>query len=295
LIADYFPPGRRATAVTVLTNGASAVGWFVGIGIGGYIAATRGWRIAFLAAGLPGIALAIVARLCLGEPRRRLGFPAADPGAESFAQAVAHLRRKRSYVLVLAGVSVYCIFAYGVTVFVPSFMIRSLHTTLERVSFSWGSAIAAANIVGAVIGGRMADRLGRRDVRWYAWLPAVACVIGLPLYWLALLARHVWAFISIEVLAELVISIGAPVAFVAILAVCGRARRSLASAAVYSAMVLIGGTLGPFLSGAMSDWFHAESGLDSLRYALVVVCLFLIPAALCFHAAARAMPAELED
>ena len=295
LIADYFPPEKRATAVTVFSNGASAVGWFVGIGLGGYIAARYGWRVAFLAAGLPGLVLAIVVRVFLAEPRRLLGFPRMDPQAESFAESITHLRRKQSYLFVLAGVSVYCIFAYGITVFAPSFMLRSLHTTLEQVSVTWGSAIAVANILGAVIGGRMADRLSRRDIRWYAWLPALACLFALPLYWLALTAERAWIFISVEFLAELVLSIGTPVSAMAILAVCGRCRRSLASAAVYSSMVLIGGTLGPFLSGALSDVFQAEHGQDSLRYALISVCLFLVPAAFCFYAAARAMPEELED
>jgi MFS family permease len=295
LVADYFPPERRATAITVLTNGASAVGWFVGIGLGGYIAARHGWRVAFLMAGVPGLALAAIVKLVLAEPRRQLGFPRTGAHAESFGQSMNYLRRKRSFVFTLVGVSVYCIFAYGITVFVPSFMIRSLHTTLEQVSMSWGSAIAAANIVGAVIGGRVADRLSRRDVRWYAWLPAIACTIGLPLYWLALLSERVWVFISVEVLAELVLSVGAPVAFVAVLAVCGSRRRSLASAAVYCSMVLIGGTLGPFLSGALSDAFHSTHGFDSLRYSLLALCGFLIPAAAAFFAAARALPQDLED
>src|SRR3979411_1453241 len=65
LIADYFPPERRAMAVAILSQGGSAAGWLFGIGIGGYIAATYGWRIAFLLAGAPGVLLALVAWLTL--------------------------------------------------------------------------------------------------------------------------------------------------------------------------------------------------------------------------------------
>ena len=186
------------------------------------MAGKYGWRFAFFMAGAPGLLLALIVRWVLAEPRRQLGFPRAEQGAETFLKSITYLRRKRSYLLTLMGVSLYCIFAYGIWVFVPTFMIRSLHTTLEQVSMVWGSTIAAANLVGAIVGGRIADRLSRRDVRWYAWLPALACATGLPLYWIALMAERVSVFIAVEVLAELMISIGTPVAFVAVLAVCGR-------------------------------------------------------------------------
>ena len=54
-----------------------------------------------------------------------------------------------------------------------------------------------------VYGGRLADRLSVRDIRWNAWLPALACLVALPLYALALSAHQVWTFISIEFAAEL--------------------------------------------------------------------------------------------
>jgi predicted MFS family arabinose efflux permease len=295
LVADYFPPDRRATAITILVGGASAVGWLVGIGLGGYIAATYGWRAAFWMAGAPGFALAVIVRLTLAEPRCQLGFPRAEMHAESFGQSIGRLARKQSFLYSLVGISVYTIFAYGITVFVPSFMIRSLHTTLENVSMLWGCAISASNIIGALIGGRIADGLHSRDIRWYAWLPAIACVLGLPLYWLALSARHVWVFISVEFLAELILSVGIPVTFAAVLIVCGSRRRSIATATLYCSTVLIGGTLGPLLSGAMSDAFSPAYGPESLRYSLTVMCVFLIPAAAAYCKAAHAMPQDLDE
>ena len=295
LVADYFPPERRATATTALAGGASAVGWLVGIGAGGYVAATHGWRAAFLMAGVPGLVLSVVARMVLAEPRSTSKAFRLQQPAESFGNSLSRLLRKRSFLLLLAGLSTYTTFSYGVTVFAPSFMIRSLHTTLEQVSMPWGIAICVSNILGALIGGRLADRLSVRDVRWNAWLPALACLLALPLYALALSTHQVWTFIAIEFAAELILSVGIPVTFAAVLPICGEHRRSTANAILYCAMVLIGATLGPFLSGALSDVFTATKAGDSLRYSLLLMCGFLVPAAILYGLCAPALPNDVEN
>jgi predicted MFS family arabinose efflux permease len=295
LIMDYFPPERQATATTILVNGASAVGWLVGVGVGGHIAVTHGWRAAFLVAGIPGIALAVLVRFALPEPRSQgIAVQARSPD-ESLAQTFRQLAKKQSFLFSVVGISVYSTFSFGVLVFIPSFMIRSLHTTLENVSAVWGPAIAIANVVGALIGGWLADHLSRRDLRWYAWLPAAACILGMPFYWLALSSSKVWSFIELEFVGELIFSIGLPVSFVAVLAVSGSRRRAMASAAMVSAETLCGITFGPLLSGALSDFFTSMRGLESLRYSLSLMCLFLIPAAIAFWWAARALRGDQED
>jgi MFS family permease len=206
-----------------------------------------------LVAGIPGLALALIARFTLAEPRQQLGFPASGPQQEKAFQSMAHLRAKRSYSLALGGLTGFLIFAYGTSVFLPSFMIRTLHATLAQVSVTWGSAVAAAMVIGAIVGGALADRLSRDDVRWYAWLPAVAYAVGAPLYWLALSAKHLWTFIAIDFPAEAILAIGYSTSFAAIHAVCGNARRAVAIAIVYFTTMLFGCGLGPLVAGMLSD------------------------------------------
>jgi MFS family permease len=69
LIADYYPPNRRATAMSVLLL-AAPLGAFVGLAGGGYIAQIWGWRWAFIVTGLPGILLAAIVWMFLQEPER---------------------------------------------------------------------------------------------------------------------------------------------------------------------------------------------------------------------------------
>jgi MFS family permease len=294
LIVDYFPPERRAMAVAILTQGGSAAGYCVGVGFGGYIAATQGWRMAFLLAGAPGLLLALLVRWVLAEPRCRLGFPAID-AAESSTQSIRRLRKKRSYVYMLAGLTGYALFAYGTSVFLPSFMIRVLHATLEQVSVTWGFAVAVAMIVGACVGGWLADRLSRRDVRWYAWIPAIAFGLGAPLYWLALSTERLWTFIAVDFPAEVILAVGYSVCFAAIHAVCGHTHRALAIAVAYFSIMFIGCGFGPLLAGALSDAFNADYGMASLRYSLLSMVIFLLPAAFALHRAGFAMTNDVEE
>jgi MFS family permease len=300
LIADYFPPERRASAMAILTQGGSAAGCLIGIAVGGVVAATYGWRIAFIVAGIPGIALALLVRFTLAEPRTKLGFPhAARTGygavPEESAWAVfCYLYRKRSFRRALLGISIFTIFSFAVSIFLPSFMIRTLHASLMQVSITWGVAVSVANLLGAIAGGFLADSLSKRDIRWYQWLPSIGCALGSLAYWEALHAQNLWAFIRIDFVAEFILAAGLCVSFAAIHAVCGDRRRAMATGIVFFAINLFGTGLGPFIAGALSDVLNATYGIQSLRYSLLIMVGFLLPASGAFYWGARAMPQELE-
>ncbi len=59
LVADYFPSRGRAVAMGVLASGVS-LGGVLGIYLGGKLEAAYGWRIAFMAVGVPGFLCAVL-------------------------------------------------------------------------------------------------------------------------------------------------------------------------------------------------------------------------------------------
>ena len=81
LLADYYPPHRRATVIAFYASGVY-IGAGIGIFLGGYILdawaaayptdapfGLRGWQVAFMAVGLPGLMMAVWVRT-LREPVR---------------------------------------------------------------------------------------------------------------------------------------------------------------------------------------------------------------------------------
>ena len=78
-IADYFGPSERSFAISIYSLGAT-IGALMGLIMGGYVAEHYGWRMAFFVAGVPGLALAILVKLTVREPKRgAMDDPSAKP------------------------------------------------------------------------------------------------------------------------------------------------------------------------------------------------------------------------
>lgn len=69
LVADYFPPHQRARALAAFAFGIP-LGTAAGTLVGGLLAATYGWRTAFIVVGLIGLLVAPLLRLTVRDPRR---------------------------------------------------------------------------------------------------------------------------------------------------------------------------------------------------------------------------------
>jgi predicted MFS family arabinose efflux permease len=294
LIVDYFPPERRATAISIFTAAGTA-GSLLAFGLGGYITATYGWRSAFLLAGAPGLILVLLVRFVLAEPRLQLGFEYSRTAGESFRDTLAILWRKRSFRHALAGCLLYFLLTYGGFVFIPAFLTRVLHASMANVSVVYGTVDAGASLIGMLGGGWLADRLARRDVRWLAWLPAVTCLLAAPLYILAFAVNDLWVFMALIFIADVLLIGGSPPVFAAIHAICGSRRRAMAIGLVLFSATLFGGGFGPLLTGALSDALSASYGADGLRYSLMSVMTLLVVIAFVFYAFGCAMPRDLED
>jgi MFS family permease len=294
LIVDYFPPHQRGMAIAIFTGGQTA-GNLLGLAVGGSIAAVYGWRSALLFGGLAGIALAWTVTLTLAEPRMVLGYPRTDPSLKDTLATFLTLWRKRSYRYALIGFVMYFLFVYGTLGFGPSFLIRILHASLGQASVTYGIVAAAGSLVGFLGGGWLVDRLSARDIRWLAWMMAVACAIAGPLYAVAFAVHDLWVFMALAFVGAIVLAAGVPSAFTSIHAVCGGSRRAIAIAMVFFSATLLGGGFGPLLSGALSDTLAQAYGVEGLRYALITMSALAPVSAFAFYCCGKTMPKDLED
>lgn len=294
LIVDYFPPERRALALAAFTSSATA-GYLVAFVGGAWLVSHYGWRTAFLAVSLPGLALAVMTHLMLKEPREILGFPApAASGDEQFAGTVRALLRKRSYLGIVVGLTLYAFMAYGVMLFVPSYMIRSLGVSMKEVGLEYGAISAASALIGTLGGGWAADRLGRRHIAWYAWLPGISMLLALPIY-LYSYTLDFRGFLICGFFGSVLLSAGVPSIFTGMHAVCGSPRRAVAVAVMLFMMSLVGAGLGPLATGLLSDLYQPTYGTGALRLAIMTCLAALVPSGCALIYAGRRMAAEVED
>jgi predicted MFS family arabinose efflux permease len=295
LIADYFPPEKRARAVSIFLLGTIA-GGLLGFGIGGYLAEHYGWRVAFLVVGLPGVLLAVVIRLAIKEPRRDTRLPAWSElfGPESVA-VVRALFRKPSYVHLLVGYAFYSFYMLGAGQFVIPFIVRSFDVSLAQIGGLWGLVFGTSGIIGTFLGGIIADRLSRRDVRWLTRWPAYGMLIFFPSLFTVYVTDNLVVVLALSGIGFMVLTATGPATFAAVLGVAGPDRRALGMAFFSFFSNAVGFGLGPICVGMMSDALAPRFGEESLRYALLVSTFAIPLAALHFWLGSRSITEDFED
>jgi len=263
LLADYFPPEKRATAAGIFSLGIP-LGALAGALIGGAAAQAWGWRAAFLLVGLPGLALALLVKATIREPVRGQFDPPGEETAPAFSEVVRTLVRKKSFVHLAAGSAIASIAGYGISTFAVPFLMRGYSLSLLQASLVFGLIGAAAAAVGVGAGGFIADRAGRKDRRLYLAIPAVGFFLAAPLYMAAFLQQSLAALGALIVAPAILQYLYMGPVFATTANLVGPRSRATAAAILTMVINLIGLGLGPTLIGWASDLFaaHAYAGLS---------------------------------
>jgi predicted MFS family arabinose efflux permease len=276
LIADYFPPARRARALAIFSLGIP-LGLAGGTLIGAYLAAWIDWRAAFLTMGVAGLLLAPIMLLFVRDlPRAK---PAPDEQVP-LSRAFPIIARKPTFWLMAAAASCSSLAGYGLALWTPSVLERSFGFGLiERGQFL-ASIFLIGGTAGVFAGGWLADRLGQADRRWYARLPAIAWLITAPTFAVGLLVPDPWVAWPLLLIPNALNILWLGPVTTAVQHLVPRPMRSTASASFLLINNLIGLGIGPTLIGGLSVLFKDRFGTEALRYAAVSVVGFYLVAAL---------------
>lgn len=102
VLSDYFPPEKRATAMSVFLL-APPVGAFIGSAGGGWVAQEWSWHVAFFIASIPGLMLAALAWWMIAEPPRGRHDREASAEVPSIGAVLGRLLKLRSARQLLFG------------------------------------------------------------------------------------------------------------------------------------------------------------------------------------------------
>lgn len=218
LISDYYPKEKRAGALAVF-----ALGIPIGITLaylgGGWISQTFSWRWAFVVVGLPGIALAILLKLTVREPKRGatdapgtadifkgMDFTSPESGVErafyamtrllpekaraaTFREiavlwrAAKHLLSIPTYRGVVIAMTAASFGAYAVGTWIVDFFVRSHPDySVIAVTFWLGVINGTAYVAGTFLGGWIVDRYAVSFKAIYGLLPAAALLLNGPVF-----------------------------------------------------------------------------------------------------------------
>ncbi len=283
LIADYFPPQRRARAMAIFSLGIP-LGLAGGTLIGAYLAAWVNWRVAFIVMGIAGVILAPIMLLFVRDLPRSGPATAEQVPLRSAFRIIA---RKPTFWLMAAAASCSSLAGYGLALWTPSVLERSFGFALiERGQFL-ASIFLIGGTTGVFMGGWLADKLGSGDRRWYARLPAIAWLITAPTFAIGLMSSDPWLAWPLLLIPNALNILWLGPVTTAVQHLVPQPMRSTASASFLLINNLIGLGVGPTLIGALSVLFKERFGIEALRYAAVSVVGFYLLAALLMTLAAR--------
>jgi MFS family permease len=175
LIPDYFPPQRLGFAMGLYSCGVT-VGGGLAMLVGGFVVqwATSAhpvlpvlgqlaaWKIPFLILGLPGVLMALVVRLTVREPPRRLERGGSASVAPPFREVGGYLWTHRGlFAPLFGGLSCVVIAGYAFNVWGPVYFMRVHGLKPAEVGVLFAVGFGLFGTIGVLAGGAISDRVAK--------------------------------------------------------------------------------------------------------------------------------------
>ena len=299
IISDMYPKEERASALGVYSMGIPLgimAAYFVTASLMDVSEDQVNWRQIFIFLGLTGIALAVVVKLVLKEPVRGAmelssGTTVSKP---PFLESLKVLMRIPAWWAMCFGIAFGSFVSYAKSAFQTKYLV-----TLDP-SFDFQTLVIILGIMngttyagGAFFGARLADRWGKKDIRAYGWLPAIAMLLCLPVgiigWWVDSVEMHlVFATFALLLLG---IYLGPSFAIAQTLAPIHMRAMSTALFFFILNMIALGG--GPTFAGWLMDVFgNTYNEIESIRYSLTVTTCVFIPSVISFLLVSKFLPKD---
>ncbi|MGZ6022185.1 MAG: spinster family MFS transporter [Rhizomicrobium sp.] len=293
MIADLYPPKERATALSIYSAGLN-VGLLIAFFGGGWIAQHYGWRAAFLASGLPGLALVFLFLVTVEEPKRGHSDGLVDQTAAPGLIATAKfLWTQRSFRFIALGTSMSAFGGYAGIAFVPSFLARSHGMSPAQIGLLLAVTTGVFGFAGTALSGVIADRIGKVDLGRTMLVPVIATFIAVPFAPVFYLSPSLtWTIVALCFPSLLGASYLGP-AYSATQGLVPLRMRATAAAILLFVLNMIGLGLGPQTVGIISDLLQPALGTDSLRWALLSTVITTMAGAYCYWQASRTLQKDM--
>lgn len=254
LIADYFRPEKRASALSIYASGITIGSCLAALFVGLLIAHVT-WRQTFITIGLAGIPVGILILLTVKEPPRGFTDPPGTvrPSPPGILDALRTLSKNRTFWHVTLGGTLASFVGYGLITFVTDYLTKGLGLSIQQAMLWFLAPLALMGAVGTSLCGFLASRIGGVSA---LWLPGFALIVALVFH---LASLHV-STVPMVVFGLLIVANVAQYFYLGpMYAVAGNVvdakMRATAIAILLFVVNLIGYGIGPVFAGAMADMF----------------------------------------
>ena len=298
MIADYFPPEKRGTAISVYSMGiylGSGLAFLLGGLVVEFVTAqgevilpvvgeTRPWQVVFYLLGAAGV-LFCLAFLLIREPPRT---GAVSHGAVPFREVLSYLLANRRTVLCHnIGFAMVAFCSYGTAAWIPTYFVRTHGWGIGQVGLVFGLIVMIAGSAGILFGGRLSDHWRAKGIVDAPMRVGVlAAILLVPFGGGYMLAPNGWLAAALLVPATFIVSMPFGVAPAAIQEVMPNRLRGQASAIYLFFVNMIGLGIGPTAIALCTDFVFGDD--QALRYSMLITSTVACAAAIVLLRAGRA-------
>lgn len=298
MIAAVYPKESRARAMGVW-NAAIPVGAAVGFLAGGIIGKNWGWQAAFGLVSIPGFFLAILFWFIRDYQTVRLDDPESTAQTtigvrQGFFQKAFALFRIRSLWFTYLAFAMNTFITTAVMTWLPSYFHRYKGFPMDKAG-AMTAVVALAVLIGAPLGGFLADHWMKRRANARMALSAITSLLSGVFLFLAFLMGQTSFFLPLLILFGIVaVCYVAPSAAVT-QDVVHPGLRALSYGLCVVLQHILGGAWSPMIVGALSDSFGLAQAMRVIPVFALLAALFLWTGSRTYAAdAARAKQIELE-
>lgn len=268
LIADYYPPKKRSSAMGYYAMGVT-LGTLAANLIAGPLTDMFNWRVAFFVLGIPGVIIGLVLYFTVKEPPRGYSEPAGTVKTEraSMIEGIKELLSKKSYWWMCAGATMAAFCGYAISAFQSLYIQRTFDLTAGQASVWFNVPAYAGGAIGTFLLGYIASKM--KSPSAIAWLSAGGLILCVPFFGFAFTTSSM-IFCVIGLALGNAIKYGYLAAQYTIAASVVTMRvRATSTAVMLFVINLLGYGLGPPFAGIVSDFWFSRS-LDNEGYADVI-------------------------
>lgn len=293
MIADLFPPHRRASALAFYSAGLN-IGLLFGFFGGSWMLQHYGWRSAFIASGAPGLLLVILLLATVTEPTRGSADNLVDTSeAPHLLDVVKFLWSQRSFRWIALGCSMSAFGGYANLYFVPKFLIVTHHMTPIQVGIALSLLTGVCGAIGTFLSGVIADRMGKRDINWYMYVPILATFVSVVCGPVFFLASSTTLTLAAAIGPSLMGATYLGPAYAMAQGMVSLRMRAQTVGILLFVLNMIALGLGPATVGLISVLLKPYLGDDSLRYALMTGIVTALIGAWCYWRATKTLKSDL--
>jgi MFS family permease len=287
MISALYPKEKRSWMMGIW-NAAIPLGAAIGVALGGIIAAKWGWRSAFGVVAIPGLivgilflfikdykTVALVKNGNSSETKLDSNGKSVSTGSKmSFKDIVKEFTSKPSLIYTYFGMTGIVFVTTSLLSWLPSYFSRLDNIPLQKAGTK-ASLVMLLAIIGAPLGGYLADKWRKKNINARMILPAITTIVASVFAFLAFVVLDG----TLQYIALLLLGISVTMFIPAAGAVTqdlvhpGLRANSYALAVI--TQNLLGASLGPLVIGIVSD-------RTNISFALSILPIFLVLSAVLF-------------